>query len=91
MPLWPVAMWSWNPLQPTFRSLLRGARAPWGLSGNAGVSASPDWLRFGGSDGARSHTQLASVSVHQDLGRHGLHAEWHELRPTLQLVPTRSR
>ena len=79
-----------DPLRPTFRSLLRGARASWDLPGNASVSGTLDWLRFGGSEGAQFYTRLASLSARKDLGRHGLRAEWRELRVAPQPVPARS-
>ena len=60
-----------DPLQPTFRSILRGARASWSLPGNASVSGTLDWLRFGGCEGAQFYTRLASVSARKDLGRGG--------------------
>ena len=79
-----------DPLRPTFRSLLRGARASWSLPGNASISGTLDWLRFGGSEGEQFYTRLASVSARKDLGRHGLRAEWRELRAAPQPVPVRS-
>ena len=68
----------------------RRARASWSLPDNASVSGTLDWLRFGGSEGAQFYTRLASVSARKDLGRHGLRAEWRELRAAPQPVPARS-
>ena len=79
-----------DPLRPTFRSLLRGARASWSLPGNASVSGTLDWLRFGGSEGPQSYTRLASLSARKDLGRHSLRAEWRELRVAPQPIPALS-
>ncbi|MCE2456184.1 MAG: hypothetical protein J4G12_10315, partial [Gemmatimonadetes bacterium] len=76
-----------DPLRPTFRSHLRGARASWSLPGNASLSGTLDWLRFAGSEGADLDTRLASVSARKELGRHGLRAEWRE---GAQPIPARS-
>ncbi len=69
---------------------MQGTRASWSLPGNASLSGTLDWLRFAGSEGADFYTRLASVSTRKELGRHGLRAEWRELRMGAQPIPARS-